>query len=379
MAGPAKKCASCVPASSSISVVTGWPSPRALGSCATGTEYTRPLLPNTTRVSTVRHSKAPYSASPALKPKLAASCPWPLRERTQPFSDTTTVTGSSTTRTSTADFFSAWMSVRRGSANCLASASISFTIRRRSAAGLPRMSSSFSWPARRSLSSCSILRASRRASWRRRISRMSSAWRSLRRKRSISAALGSSAPRMMAITSSMLSSTVCRPSRMWMRSSTLARRCCERRVIVPWRNSIHSVSIWRSDFCTGLPSMPTMVRLMDDDVSRLVCAKSAVMSSCCGVLPVFGSHTRRTAASLLDSSRTPSSTASMLALSSTCSLPRAFLPVLIFGLVMSSISSSTFCVLTPGGSSVTTSCHWPRASSSIFQRARTFRLPRPVR
>ena len=31
-----------------------------------------------------------------------------------------------------------------------------------------------------------------------------------------------------------------------------------------------------------------------------------------------------------------------------------------------------------GGSSVTTSCHWPRARSSIFQRARTLRLPRPV-
>ena len=57
----------------------------------------------------------------------------------------------------------------------------------------------------------------------------------------------------------------------------------------------------------------------------------------------------------------------------------AFLPVLTLGLVISSISSSTFWLLTPGGSSFTTSCHWPRARSSIFQRARTFRLPRPVR
>ena len=38
----------------------------------------------------------------------------------------------------------------------------------------------------------------------------------------------------------------------------------------------------------------------------------------------------------------------------------------------------TVCDEVPGGSSVTTACHWPRASSSIFQRARTFMLPRPV-
>jgi hypothetical protein len=41
---------------------------------------------------------------------------------------------------------------------------------------------------------------------------------------------------------------------------------------------------------------------------------------------------------------------------------------LSFGLVSSSISS-TFWPDVPGGSSVTTSCHWPRARSSIFQRA----------
>ena len=37
-----------------------------------------------------------------------------------------------------------------------------------------------------------------------------------------------------------------------------------------------------------------------------------------------------------------------------------------------------FWLDTPGGNSVMTTCHWPRASSSIFQRARTLRLPRPV-
>jgi hypothetical protein len=48
------------------------------------------------------------------------------------------------------------------------------------------------------------------------------------RKRAISAAFGSSASRMIAITSSMCSRTSCRPSRMWMRSATLPRRCRER-------------------------------------------------------------------------------------------------------------------------------------------------------
>ena len=48
--------------------------------------------------------------------------------------DTTTVTGSSTTLTSATAFFSAWISVRRASWNCLASCSISLVISRRSAA-----------------------------------------------------------------------------------------------------------------------------------------------------------------------------------------------------------------------------------------------------
>ena len=108
----------------------------------TGTVYTRPLLPNASSVSTVRHSKVPYRPSPALKAKLDASWPCPWRARTQPFCETTTVTGSSITLISATVRFSAWISVRRASANCLASCSISLTIRRRSAAGLPRMSSS---------------------------------------------------------------------------------------------------------------------------------------------------------------------------------------------------------------------------------------------
>ena len=122
-----------------------------------------------------------------------------------------------------------------------------------------------------------------------------------------------------------------------------------------------------------------MVRLMDDEVSRLVCASKVVMSSCCSIVRVLGSNTKRTGASLLDSSRTTSNTASTVALSWVCSALSAFLPVLTLGLVSSSISSNTRWLLTPGGSSFTTSCHWPRAKSSITQRARTLSEPRPVR
>ena len=85
--------------------------------------------------------------------------------------------------------------------------------------------------------------------------------------------------------------------------------------MVVWRNSIHSNNIWRNDFCVGRPSSPTMVRLIGEEVSRLVWASSVVISSCWPMRLVLGSQTRRTAASLLDSSRTTSSTASTLALS----------------------------------------------------------------
>ena len=327
----------------------------------------------------MRHSKVPYRPSPALKAKLPASWPWPVRARTQPFWLTTTVTGSSSTLTSSTAFFSAWIRVRRGSAKVLASASISLTMRRRSAVGLARMSSRRWRSSRRPANSCSILMASSRANCRSRMSRMSSACRSDKPKRAIKAAFGSSDWRMMAITSSMLSSTSCRPSRIWMRSSTLSSRWRERRSMVVWRNSIHSSSIWRKDFCVGRPSSPTIVRLMGEEVSRLVWASSVVISSCWLIRLVLGSQTRRTAASLLDSSRTTSNTASRLALSWFWSCDRAFLPALTLGLVSSSISSSTRWVLTPGGSSVMTNCHWPRARSSIFQRARHFSEPRPLR
>ena len=209
------------PPDRSTSVVIGTPSPRAPGSAATGTEYTLPLSPKPSRVSTVRHSNAPYSASPALKVNWATSWPMPVRARTQPFSETMTVTGSSTTFCSATAFCASSITVRRTSPNCLASASISRMITRFMVDGLSRMSCSVAFSLRSSASSCWILMVSRRASWRRRISRMSSAWMSDRRNSAISAAFGSSELRMMWITLSMLSRIASRPSRMWMRLSTL--------------------------------------------------------------------------------------------------------------------------------------------------------------
>ena len=109
----------------------------------------------------------------------------------------------------------------------------------------------------------------------------------------------------------------------------------------------------------------------------LVWASSTVMNSVWSIFEVLGSNTRRTAASLPDSSRTVSSTDSTSALRFCCSGVNAFLPVRTLGLVSSSISSSTFWVELPGGNSVTTICHWPRAMSSVTQRALTLSEPRP--
>ncbi|MNY02599.1 hypothetical protein D3C86_1351740 [compost metagenome] len=259
----------------------------------------------------------------------------------------------------------------------MASCSISLMMRRRIMVSDFSSTSSSACSSRSLASSCSMRMASSRASWRSRISRMSSACRSESWNASISAGLGSSLSRMMRITSSIFSSTSIRPSRMWMRSSTLFSWKRVRRVTVSKRNPIHSRRISCSPFWRGRPSVPIITRLIGAPDSRLVCASRVWMNSCWSTFLLLGSNTSRTGASLPDSSRTASSTASSEVFSCTCSGVSAFLPVRIFGLVISSISSSTFCADVAGGSSCTTICHWPRAISSIFQRARTFRLPRP--
>ena len=118
-----------------------------------------------------------------------------------------------------------------------------------SSASALRSPSTFASPLRSALSalsSLSILIASSRASWRRRISRMSSAWTSVSPNAAISSAFGSSALRMTLITLSMESSAIMRPSRMWMRRSTSPSRCVVRRVTVSKRKAIHSSRICAS-------------------------------------------------------------------------------------------------------------------------------------
>ncbi len=289
-----------------------------------------------------------------------------------------TVTGSAGTRNCTVVRSAASICVRRSSPYSRASASISWITCRRSLAGLASSASGFRFSSRRAASSLPMRIASSRASWRRRISRMSSACRALSPKRSISAGAGSSDSRMTRITSSMCSRTSSRPSSTWIRSSTRSRRWRLRRSTVSTRNAHHSARIVTRFFWRGRPSRPIITRLTATPASRLVCARSTRSSSSGSTRDVFGSTTSRTGASRPDSSRTASSTASTACFSCPCSAVSAFRPARSFGLTSSSISSSTRCAETPCGRLVKTSCHCPRANSSTMCVARMRIDPRPL-
>ena len=109
---------------------------------------------------------------------------------------------------------------------------------------------------------------------------------------------------------------------------TLSRRKRVRRVTVCVRNASHSVRMSRRPFWRGRPSVPMQTRLTEALLSMLVCASSVLTNSSRSTREVLGSNTRRTAASLPDSSRTASSRFSMTALDWVCSGVRLFLPVL---------------------------------------------------
>ena len=176
------------------------------------------------------------------------------------------------------------------------------------AAGLASKFSSSAFSVRKLFNSCSILMPSSRANWRRRISRISSAWRSDKLNASISADFGSSECRMMRITSSIFNKTSKRPSKIWIRSSTWPSRCWQRRVTVTKRNLIHSAIKSFSVFWPGRPSKPIVTILMDKLLSSEVCASKRFIKSSEFCREDFGSNTKRTALSLPDSSRTRSST-----------------------------------------------------------------------
>ena len=208
-----------------------------------------------------------------------------------------------------------------------------------------------------SLSSCSILIPSKRANWRKRISRISSAWRSLSLNSLIKSALGSSLLRIILITLSIFRRTIKRPSKICIRSLTLPKRCWVLRVTVATRNAIHSEMISFKPFWRGRPSLPIITRFIGALDSNEVCANSRLTNSFTSIFLLLGSNTKRTAASLLDSSRTPSSTFRIVDLRLFCSGVRVFLPTFTLGLVISSISCNTRCEEVAGGNSLTTICH----------------------
>ena len=207
---------------------------------------------------------------------------------------------------------------------------------------------------------------------------MSSAWRSDNLNSLIKSALGSSLLRMILITLSILRRTIKRPSKICMRSLTLPKRCWVLRVTVATLKVIHSEIISFKPFWRGRPSLPIITKFIGALDSNEVWASNRFTNSLTSIFLLLGSNTKRTAASLLDSSRTPSSTFRMVDLRLFCSGVKVFLPTFTFGFVISSISCSTRWEEVAGGNSFTTICHWPRANSSIDQRARTLILPRPA-
>jgi len=209
------------------------------------------------------------------------------------------------------------------------------------------------------------------------MSRMSSACTSVRSKAAIRSDFGSSDSRMTRITSSMFRRMVSRPSRMWTRRFTTSSRCWLRRRTVSTRKPDHSAINATRPFWPGRPSRPITVRLTGTLVSRAVWARKKRMKVSGSWFRELGSRTRRTGFFSSDSSRVLSSRARIACLRFFCSGDSSFLPVLGCGLASASIWVNTWAVETPGGSSVTTMRHWPRASCSTVHCARTRTLPRP--
>ena len=181
------------------------------------------------------------------------SCPF--AQRTQPISDKITVTGSVGSISFSAMALASARSTngeRRGLAYVLASCWISFfnsVFKRRSE---PKISSkddrSFSNSACSACNWCS----SSFAKWRKRKFKMASACASLKLKRAINSAFGSSSWRMISMTSSIFKKAIIKPCKICRRASTLSKRYCKRRVTVVRRKVSHSVRISNKFFTAGL-------------------------------------------------------------------------------------------------------------------------------
>ena len=150
-----------------------------------------------------------------------------------------------------------------------------------------------------------------------------------------------------------------------MRSSTFCSRNCVRRVTVAKRKAIHSCRIWPKPFCRGRPSPPIITRLIEALDSSEVCASSMLHEfGLVLVLRLRLEHQphRRVAAGFV--AHGVEQRQHRLLHGQLLGATAIFLPSRIFGLVSSSISSSTFCDEVPGGSSVTTSL--PLAARQVF-------------
>ena len=171
---------------------------------------------------------------------------------------------------------------------------------------------------------------------------MSSAWLSERPKCVISSFLGSSAPRMMRITSSISTRTMRRPSSVWIRASASSKEVWERACTVRSLKLTHSDRMSFKPFWRGLPSIPITTRLNLQEVSRLVLLRIVLTSSSRSMDFDFGSMTKRTGASALDSSLMPLMTFMISCLSCCCFAVKDFLPCGALGLVSASSSDMTF-------------------------------------
>ncbi len=192
---------------------TGSPAPRPPGSFEPSSVKTLPLVEKTSSFDVVSAKKESFSRSSVLKARPVRSCTWPLRARIQPFSETTTVIGSRSTSASVMASMSTSAAspkvVRRlpsgvSLENCLRTLPISQETVFHCMASEP---SSFSMPCFSLVSSSCSLRSSissSLASERRRMLRIASTCTSVRSNRATRAFFGSSAVRMMWMTSSML-------------------------------------------------------------------------------------------------------------------------------------------------------------------------------
>ena len=189
---------------------------------------------------------------------------------------------------------------------------------------------------------------------------MACACTSSRPKRVISASLPSGIDfelRRIAMTSSMKSSAIIRPSRMWARSCAFFSSYCVRRSTTSLWNRMYSCRICFSVSVRGCPS--TIASMMTPNVTCICVSEYRLFRTICG-----------------EASRLTSMTMCMPLRSEWSSMFE--MPSSRFSLTRSAMLSISRALLTWYGSSETTIWNRPFGFSTISARARTWILPRPV-